>query len=162
MSVPGWFLVIYKFWEVQAMLDVKFQAFIHTLLVKAPFKNLFYWSIVGWQCCVDFCCTAGVHLICVCVCVCVLLHVLHCGLSQDVECSSLCCTVGLVHSSCIQWFPSAHSRLPVLPSPSLSQSQIYLLYLWVGFCLMDRLSVSYFLVLINSCIYLFILGCVRS
>ena len=42
LSVPTWFLVIYKVWEVQAMLDVKFQSFIHTLLVKAPFKNLFY------------------------------------------------------------------------------------------------------------------------
>ena len=56
------------------------------------FLNLFYWSIFDLQCCVNFYCTAKwfsyTHIY-------ILFHILfYYSLSQDIEYSSLCWTVG--------------------------------------------------------------------
>ena len=55
------------------------------------FFNLFYWSTVDLQCCVNFCCIAKWFSYTYMY---VLFHIfLHYGLSQDIEYSSLCYTV---------------------------------------------------------------------
>ena len=62
------------------------------------FLKFLYWSTVDLQCCVNFCCKAkGFSLyINVCIYVCILLKILfHFGLSQDIECNSLCSIAGL-------------------------------------------------------------------
>ena len=65
----------------------------HPCCVPSEFsKNLFYWSIVGLQCCVNFHWTAEWFSY---TYVYIPFHILfHYGLLQDIECSSLCCTVG--------------------------------------------------------------------
>ena len=62
--------------------------------IKLPlfFKNLFYWTIVDLQHCVSFRCTANWFCY---TYVYILFHILfRDGLSQDIEYSSLCGTVG--------------------------------------------------------------------
>ena len=56
------------------------------------FKFIFYWSMVGLQCCVNYCCTAKwlsyTYIY-------TLFHILFLyGLSQDIDYSSLCYTLG--------------------------------------------------------------------
>ena len=54
----------------------------------------FYWSIADLQCCVSFWCTAK-WFSCIYMYIYILFHILfHYGLSQDIEYSSLCYTVG--------------------------------------------------------------------
>ena len=56
------------------------------------FFIFFNWSVVDLQCCVNFCCTANrlsytrIYIL--------FYMLFHCGLSQDIEYSSLCYTVG--------------------------------------------------------------------
>ena len=55
-------------------------------------KFIFYWSIGELQCCANYCCTAVTQLH---ICIHSFFHILfHYGLSQDIEYSSLCYTVG--------------------------------------------------------------------
>ena len=55
------------------------------------FKNVFYWSIIDLQCVL----TSAIQKSDSRIYICILFYILfHYGLSQDVEYSSLCCTVG--------------------------------------------------------------------
>ena len=67
-----------------------------------PESFLIYWSVVGLKCCVNFCYMAkwsAVH-IWVYICTHILSHALfHYDLLQDIECSSLCSSVGPCCSS---------------------------------------------------------------
>ena len=55
-------------------------------------KTCFYWSIVDLQRCVNFCCTAKWFTY---SCTSILFNIpIRCGLSQNSEYSSLCCSVG--------------------------------------------------------------------
>ena len=82
------------------------------------FIYLFIWSIVDLQCCIIYCYTTKWLSVSVCkyiyifiyMCVCIYLHththtlfyfLFHHGLSQDIEYSSLCCTVGPCCSSIV-------------------------------------------------------------
>ena len=57
-------------------------------------KTVFYWRIVDLQCCVNFC-SAAKWFNYICILFHILFHILsHSGLSEDVEYSSLCYTVG--------------------------------------------------------------------
>ena len=82
------------------------------------FIYLFIWSIVDLQCCIIYCYTTKWLSVSVCkyiyifiyMCVCIYLHththtlfyfLFHHGLSQDIEYSSQCCTVGPCCSSIV-------------------------------------------------------------
>ena len=86
------------------------------------FFFLFYLSMVDLQCCVNFCCEINFAVQQSDAHKCILFHILsHDGLSQDIEYSSLCYTVGqFIHpaynSLCLPT-PTAYSILSSFPSP---------------------------------------------
>ena len=100
------------------------------------FFNLFYWSIVDLQCCVNSCCTAKWFSY---TYIYVPFHILfHYDLSQSIAYSSMCYRVGPCCWSVLYiLFASANPKLPLHPSPthpsplvttslfSLSASQSY-------------------------------------
>jgi len=79
------------------------------------FKKSVYWHLVDLQCCVNFCCIAKwVHYTYICI----LFHILfHYGLSQNIEYSSVCYTVG----PCYSVYNSLHLRIPNSQSVPPSQ-----------------------------------------
>ena len=67
------------------------------------FFNLFYWSIVDLQCCVNFCCTAQWFSYTY-IYIYILVHILfHYSLSQDIIYSSLCCFLSILYVIVCQW-----------------------------------------------------------
>ena len=110
------------------------------------FKFIFYWSIVELQRCVNYCCTAKwlsyTHIY-------ILSHILfHYGLSQDIEYSSLCYTVGPCCLS-ILYIPVFICQSQT-PNPTLSyplptwQPLVCFLHLWVCFFFVIFPSLLYF------------------
>ena len=104
------------------------------------------WSIVDLQCCVNFCCITRwlsyTHIY-------ILFHILfHYGLSQDIEYSSLCYTVG----PCCLSIPYVIVCIyqPQTPRPSLSllafslATTVCSLCPWVCFCFVDRFICAIF------------------
>ena len=83
-------LTIYVFQIVYEKLTVSTQYSLFNFL--KPYFIFFNWSVVDLQCCVNFCCTANrlsytrIYIL--------FYMLFHCGLSQDIEYSSLCYTVG--------------------------------------------------------------------
>ena len=85
------------------------------------FPEYFFNCIVDLQCCINYCCTAKWLIY---TYIYILFHILfHYGLSQDIEYSSLCYTVGPCCSSilyiivCIWESQTPSPSLPPLPPP---------------------------------------------
>ena len=109
------------------------------------FKNLFYWSILDLQCCVNFCYTAkwfiGIH-----VYVCALFHILFCcGLWQDIVYSSLCYTIGpclsTLYVSLYLLTPNSQPNPLPPPSPLLDHKSVLYASLQVIFSSSSRIAI---------------------
>ena len=108
-------IVIKKEWSFQqvVLLEVSIWKKVKSDPYLTSYKSIlfFNWSIIELPCCVNFCCTADsylymnvyyiyIHSLFVCVCIYIYTHTFflyisfHDGLSQDIEYSSLCHTVG--------------------------------------------------------------------
>ena len=94
--------------------------------------NVFYWSMIDLQYCINFCCTAKWYFFRI---------IFHYGLSYDIKYSSLCYTVGpfcLIHST----YSGLHLLIPnsqyiPLPLPPLGNDKSVLCP-WVCLCFIDR------------------------
>ena len=108
-------------WGQQSLFPLKniTSFIIETCSMPLVMTILFYWSIVDLQCCANFCCTAKWLLY---IYIYILFYILfHYGLSQNIEYSSLCYTVGLCCLSilytivCICYSQTPNPFLPHTP-----------------------------------------------
>ena len=109
------------------------------------FLNLFYWSIVYLQCCINSLCTAKCFSY---TCMYIPFHILfHYSLSQDIEYSSLCYAVGpcclsipqVIVSICWPQTPKLSLPHPHFPLGSYKSvlyvcESVSVLYRWVYLC----------------------------